>query len=200
MSLAGSLFLACVLSFANAQPLNESVFKQLSAAELRELDITQNPGLLDLAARTGERVVIDITEPEQGGVVQDGVIVVLNCSSWLSNFPGGTIMWYRYLYLDLDHTTLGTRDAQIKLELDVPNSLRRIEGEFDEIFNITRVRIQMGAEDPHRGIYECEVCTARGNIISEQCHSANVTLPIVGRPPILNSTTGRSELTIVRSK
>ena len=200
MSLAGSLFLAYVFSFANAQPLNESVFKHLSAAELRELDITQNPGLLDLAARTGETVVIDITEPEQGGVVQDGVIVVLNCSSWLSSFPGGTIMWYRYLYLDLDHTMMGTRDAQIKLVLDVPNSLRQIEGEFDEIFNITRVRIQMGGEDPHRGIYECEVCTTRGNIISEQCHSANVTLPIVGRPPILDSTTGRSELTIVRSE
>ena len=147
MSLAECLILACVLSLANAQPLDErldeSAFKQLSSAELRELDITQNPGLLDLAARTGERVVIDITGPEQGGVVQDGVNVVLNCSSWLSNFPGGTIMWYRYLYLDLDHTTLGTRDAQIK---SVPNSLRRIEGEFDEIFNITRVRIQMGAE------------------------------------------------------
>ena len=192
LSLAGCLFLTCVFSFANAQPLDESAFKQLSSAELHELDITQNPGLLDLAARTGERVVIDIAGPEQGGVVQDGVNVVLNCSSWLSNFPGGTIMWYRYLYTDIDHTMLGTRDEQIKLELNVPNSLRRIEGEFDEIFNITRVRIQLGAEDPHRGIYECEVCTERGNI-SEQCHSANVTLPIVGRPPILNFTTGRCE-------
>ena len=181
LSLAGCLFLTCVFSFANAQPLDESVFKQLSSAELRELDITQNPGLLDLAARTGERVVIDITGPEQGGVVQDGVNVVRNCSSW-----------YRYLYLDIDHTTLGTRDAQIKSELNVPNSLQRIEGEFDEIFNITRVLIQMGAEDPHRGIYECEVCTARGTI-SEQCHNANVTLPIVGRPPILNATSGKSE-------
>ena len=181
-----------MFSFANAQPPNERMFKQLSAAELRELDISQNPGLLDLAARTGERVVIDITGPEQGGVVQDGVNVVLNCSSWLSNFPGGTIVWYRYLYFDLDHTLLGPRDEQIKSELNVPNSLRRIEGEFDEIFNITRVRIQMGAEDPHRGIYECEVCTARGNI-SEQCHSANVTLPIVGRPPILDFVTGSSE-------
>ena len=102
-------------------------------------------------------------------------------------------MWYRYLYWDLDHTILDTRDAQIKSEVNMPNSLRRIEGEFDEIYNITRVRIKKGTEDPHRGIYECEVCTARGNIISEQCHSANVTLPIVGRSPILNSTTGRSE-------
>ena len=192
MSLAECLFLACVLSFANTQPLDESAFKQLSAAELHELDITQNTGLLDLAARTGERVVIDITGPEQGGVVQDGVNVVLNCSSWLSNFPGGTIVWYRYLYQDLDHTMLDIREAQTKSELNVPNSLRRIEGEFDEIFNITRVRIQLGADDPHRGIYECEVCTARGNI-SEQCHSANATLPTVGRPPILDSTTGRSE-------
>ena len=193
MWLAGCLFFACVLSFASAQPLDESVFKQLTAAELRVLELQQNPALLDLAARTGERIVVNIEGPEQGAVVQDGVNAVLNCLPWLSRFPGGDIQWYRYLYTDLDHTMLGSRDAQNKADLNVPNSLRRIEGEFDEIFNITRVRIQMGAEDPHRGIYECEVCIARGHPLFEMCHSANVTLPIVGRAPILNSTTGRSE-------
>ena len=193
MWLAVCLFFACVLSFASAQPLPESVFKQLTAAELRELELRQNPALLDLAARTGERVVVNIEGPEQGAVVQDGVNAVLNCLPWLSRFPGGDIQWYRALYMDLEHTVLLPKDAQIKSELNVPNSLRRIEGEFDEIFNITRVRIQLGAEDPHRGIYECEVCIARGHPIFEMCHNATVTLPVVGRPPILNSTTGRGE-------
>ena len=193
MFLRGCLILACALSAVTAQPLEESVFRQLTAAELREIELRQNPVLLDVAARTGEMVLINITEPSQGGVVQDGVNVVMDCLPWLSNFPGGTIQWYRYRYLDLDHTMLDMRVLQNKAELNEdPNSLRRITGEFDHFYNITRVRIQQAAEDPHRGVYECEVCVARGTPF-EVCHSANVTLAIAGRPPLLNSTTGRSE-------
>lgn len=193
MSLLGCLYLVGALSFADAQSLPESVFRQLTAEDLREIELMQNPALLDLAARTGERVVINITGPEQGGIVQAEVNTVLNCSPWLQNFPGGTVRWYRYLYLDLDHTMLGMRQAQTRGELNVPASLRNIEGTYDEIFNITRVRILQGAEDPHRGVYECEVCVARGTLFQE-CHSANTTVAIAGRPPILNDTIGRSEV------
>ena len=192
MFLGGFLILACALSAVTAQPLEESVFKQLTAAELREIELRQNPDLLDFAARTGEMVFISITGPSQGGVVQDGVNVVMDCFPWLSNFPGGTIQWYRYRYLDLDHTMLDMRVPQNKETLNTPQSLRRISGEFDRYYNITRVRIQRAAEDPHRGVYECEVCVARGTPF-EVCHSANVTLATAGRPPFLNSTTGRSE-------
>ena len=192
MFLRGCLILACALSAVTAQPLEESVFRQLTAAELREIELRQNPALLDVAARTGEMVFISIIGPSQGGVVQDGVNVVMDCLPWLSNFPGGTIQWYRYRYLDLDHTLLDIRVLQNKADLEADvNSLGKISGEFDRFYNITPVRMLV-AEDPHRGVYECEVCVARDTPF-EVCHSANVTLAIAGRPPLLNSTTGRSE-------
>ena len=185
------LALVCVLSVATAQPLPESVFKQLSAQELRVLELAQNPKLLELAARTGERVVVNIAGPSQGSVVQDGVNVVLNCLPWLMNFPGGSIRWYFSKYDGVDHTSLGPRMPQNRQDL-LTNPIRKITGEFDEIYNITRTRIQQNAADPGRGIYECEVCIQRGTIF-EQCHSANTSLIIAGRKPLLNSTTGRSE-------
>jgi len=88
MLLQGYLALVYVLlSATTAQPQNESVFKQLTATELSELDLAQSPALLQLAARTGESVAINISEASQGGVVQDGVNVLMDCYQWLSNFP-----------------------------------------------------------------------------------------------------------------
>ena len=186
------LALVCVLSVATAQPLPESVFKQLSAEELRVLDLAQNPKLLELAARSGERVVVNITGPSQGLVVQHGVNVILNCLPWRTvKFPNGSIQWYFSKYDGVDHTSLGSRMPQNRSDVLITNPIRNISGEFDELYNITRTRIQRHAADPGRGIYECEVCIQRGTP-SEQCHSANTSLIIAGRKPLLNSTTGRT--------
>ena len=188
--------LSCALSAVVSQHLEKSVFKQLTAAELREIDLTQNPRLLDMAARTGESVVINITESSQGAIVQDRVDVLMDCYPWLSNFPGGTIRWYLHRYLDLDHTMLGMRKPQTKEDLVMSNSSMRISGEFDRYYNITRVRIQQASEDPHRGVYECEVCVRRSTP-SEVCYIANVTLAVAGRPPLLNSAYGTSKCCIL---
>ena len=174
----------CIAGAAIAQ----SSFRVLSEAELAELDLGQSAELLSVAARTGESVVVRMDEVSQGAVVQDGVVVVVDCSPLLGQFPGHTIQWYRYLYIDLDHTQLIGPQLQLPSELNVPNSLRNIEGETDQFYKILSTRIQMGTEDPHRGVYECNVCDDNG-----QCEAANVTLPVVGRPPLLNFTTGESE-------
>ena len=195
MSLLGCLILACALNFVNAQTLSESVFKQLSAAELRDISLMQNPMLLDLAARTGESVTVIISAAEQGAIVQESVNTILDCTEWASNFPGGTIMWYKYTYNDLDHTDLGARTPQIP---DLINNAQipraTIRGDFYQIYEIIRAIISMDAEDSSRGIYECEVCIARGIPAFEVCHSANTTVATAGRPPIIDEGTGRGEL------
>lgn len=195
--LLGCLFFASALNNCDAQPLPESVYEQLTAQQLRELELSQNPDLLALAARTGERIVVDMANTDQGAAVQAGVNAVLNCSSWLRNFPGGTVTWYRFRYTDLSFTELLPEEKQRKEVLNQPNSLRRIEGEFDEIYNITRVRIQTGEEDPHQGLYRCEVCVGPRNLgfieTTEICHNATTNLLVMGRPPMLNDTTGRGE-------
>lgn len=182
-----------MLNIANAQPLPESVYRQLSARELREISLRQNPDLLELAARTGESVTVIIGAAMQGAVVQENVNTVLDCGPWLSNFPGGTVQWYLYQYEDLDHITLGDRSSQDREALNTALSPRaRILGEFNEIYNITRALIAMDAEDSSRGIYECEVCIARATPF-EECHSANTTVATVGRPPIIDRGIGRSK-------
>ena len=188
------LLLACVLNLANSQPIPVSVYRQLSARDLREISLRQNPELLELAARTGESVTVIIGAAEQGAIVQENVNTVLDCGPWLSNFPGGTVEWYFYQYNELDHITVGDRNRQDRMALNSGDSPRaRILGDFNEIYNITRALISMDAEDSSRGIYECEVCIARGTPF-EECHSANTTVATAGRPPIIRRGFGRSKV------
>lgn len=189
-----SLLLLCcaALQLASGQMLPESVFKVLSAQELRDINLRQNPELLLLAARTGETVTIEITSASQGGVVQEDVNTILDCTPWLQNFPGGTVRWYRYRFTDLDHTMLDMRTEQIPEILNAAEIERAsITGEYNQIYTIVRGLISVDAEDSSRGVYECEVCIARGIGVFEVCHSANTTVANVGRPPIIDCGTGR---------
>ena len=183
-----------MLNFANSQPLPVSVYRQLSARELREINLRQNPGLLEIAARTGESVTVIFGAASQGAVVQENVNIVLDCGPWLSNFSEGTVEWYFYQYNELDHITLGDRNRQDRMALNSADSpCARILGDFNEIYNITRALISIDAEDSSRGIYECEVCIGRGTPF-EECHIANTTVATVGRPPIIRRRVGRSKV------
>ena len=188
--LLGYLILACALNDARAQPLEESVFRPLTAAELREIDLRQNPGLLDLAARTGEMVTINITGTSQGVVVQEDVNTVLNCGPWLRNYPGGTVNWFRFSFNDLDHQDLNPLKSPL-IPADLVPARSTITGDYNEIFTIVRALIAQSAQGSSRGVYECQVCVGIG--LFEMCHSANTTVAVVGRPPILDKGTGRSE-------
>ena len=194
MLLLGHFFLAVALQLANGQGLPESVFKVLTAEELRDINLRQNPELLDIAARTGETVTIEISASSQGAVVQEDVTTILDCGPWLQNFPGGTVRWYRYRFTDLDHTDLEPRVEQIPETLNEEGVTRvTITGEFNEIFTIVRALISVDAEDSSRGVYECEVCIARDIDGFEVCHSANTTVATAGRPPIIDCGTGRGK-------
>ena len=93
--------------------------------------------------------------------------------------------WFKYGFEDLDHQILS-----YGIPLIYSDPLRStITGEYDEIFTIVRTVNVLGAEDPSRGIYECRVCV--GEELSHVCHSANTTVAVAGRPPILDKVTGR---------
>ena len=170
-----------------------STFKVLSSEELSNISLRQNPELLNFAARTGETIRINITAAEQGAVIQEGVTAVLDCGPWLRNFPGGTVRWLWYLYTDIDHTHLS---PPIHRKESDPYNTLLITGEFNEIYTIVYSRITVDAEDANRGIYECEVCVNRSSE-TEVCHSANTTIAIVGRPPIINVGVGTGTLIIM---
>ena len=177
-------FLLALLCAIDAACGQNSVFRVLSADELRNTSLRQNPELLKFAARTGETVRIEIRAVEQGAVIQEGVTATLDCGPWLTEFPRGTIRWYKYYYIDLDHTELGPRVLQ---NPEIVNRVRAtITGASNETYTIWGMRdLILDDEEGIRGIYECEVCD--GIPGSEDCHSANTTVATVGRPPIIDA-------------
>lgn len=70
-----------------------SVLGQLTGREERELELGQNPALLELAARTGESRLIEIDGPQVIESVQENVNAMIWCLPWLQRFPGGSIRW-----------------------------------------------------------------------------------------------------------
>ena len=164
--------------------------KVLSAEQLSNISLQQNPELLRFAVWTGETVTVEISAAEQGVIIQEGVTVVLNCSQWLRNIPGGTVRWFRYLYLDIDHTQLSSPVELIPQYVNMVLVQREtITGVDNEIFTIVRSLISEDAEDSTRGIYQCMVCADQLSN-SEVCHGANTTIATVGRPPIIEVGVG----------
>lgn len=190
--LAIFLVLSSVIRLSSAQI---STFRVLSAEELGNISLRQNPELLNFAARTGETIRINISAAEQGAVIQEGVTAVLDCGPWLRNFPGGTVRWLRYHYFDINDTELSP-PIQEK-ETNPERTL--ITGEFNETYTIIYSQILLDVEDSSRGIYECEVCVNRF-LESEVCHSANTTIATVGRPPIIDAGMGTGTLLLCKIK
>ena len=67
----------------------------ITSAERRIELLQQRPDLLELAARTNERIFFEIDGPEFVVIVQENVNVNMDCLPWLSLFPGGDIQWLR---------------------------------------------------------------------------------------------------------
>ena len=96
MALQLFLLVAC-LGLVHGQDLDLSSYRTYSTitgAQQRDLELFQNPALLELAAREGERVLIEIRSAEQTAIVQEGVNALIDCFPWLSRFPGGTTTWF----------------------------------------------------------------------------------------------------------
>ena len=72
----------------------------LTGPEFRDLQLGQNPELLEFAAMTGESVLLIVDAPEVLGVVQESVNLYMNCLPWLEQFPGATLRWW---YQPYDH-------------------------------------------------------------------------------------------------
>ena len=51
--------------------------------------------LLSFTEFTGEAVAIPFNEPSQTGIVQERVILLMNCLPWLNRFQGGIVEWSR---------------------------------------------------------------------------------------------------------
>ncbi len=69
----------------------------LSGAAESNLDLSQGPELLELAARSLSRIHVELENEQQTVIVEEGVNVNIDCLPWQSNFPGaadGMTDWF----------------------------------------------------------------------------------------------------------
>ena len=74
----------------------------------------------------------------------------------------------------------------VEFDLNPGGVYLAVGGEFNELLNVTGI-FPIAPIDlvPYSGIYMCEVCTDRGTQ-SEECHTANVSLHVIGGPPFID--------------
>ena len=86
-------------------------------------------------------------------------------------------------------TTVGSGH---EVDLNPGDSHLLVGGEFNEWLNITqRSLISDSDYVQDNGIYMCEVCTDR-DTLSEECHTSNVTLHIIGGQPFIDKAMNNS--------
>ena len=59
----------------------------------KNLNLSEGPHLLPLAAKTGTNIHVAIDQSQQTAIVQEGVHVSLDCLPWLNKFFNATAMW-----------------------------------------------------------------------------------------------------------
>ena len=156
-----------------------STFRVLTGPEARDVELGQDPELLQFIARPGDRVFINITGVDDRlAILQENVNALLDCLPFLSMFPGGQITWL-WLRLDEFGNPVGS-------QINVTSGASSIEvgGEFNRFLNITQTRIRAFGADPNAGIYTCRVCIGQGAL--QVCRDANTTVHLLGSPPDLD--------------
>ena len=85
------------------------LYQAFTGAEAEQLseELYQNPELREFAATRNERIFVRMEDSESVVIVEEGVNVNMDCSPWLSRFPGGTIQW---LFQQRDGYGQGTVD------------------------------------------------------------------------------------------
>ena len=185
--MALALLFYMLLDSASAQ----ENFQVLTGANIPVL--AQNPDLLDVAAISGERVLIEITSPEATVIVQEDVNVVIDCTPWLMRFPGGSVRWYLTVIDPLMGQPLLDDDGLPLDEIRIVDGVNiRILGEFNQILNVTRTEFRVTSADPTAGTYRCEVSVPPlidgDSSDCSESHSANTTMFVLGKMPVLDST------------
>ena len=192
------LVLALGLGVERSYSQQPSNFRLLTGSESRELELGQNPELRDILARTGERVLINITGEESTAILQEGVNALIDCLPFLRRFPGGQISWFSRRIDQIGDPI--SDDTMIILPTE-PDDRIRVEGEFNRYLNITRTNIVGGGEDQDSRVYTCQVCVAQGTIF-EVCHNSTTRVYLLGSPPDVNCgepDAGRCSVEIMRS-
>ena len=144
------------------------------------------PGLLDVAARGGERVRVFVTDDIQTAIVTHRAYILLDWRRWVTEVLGDSAGSANFT---ITSTELDENGNPVE-EPEEVESNDRIEVEFESDENeyyvkIRRVVARETAEyDPDRNIYDLEACVAQPDG-SKRCYSSNITVFAIDTlPPV----------------
>ena len=135
------------------------------------------PGLLDVAARDGDRVRVFVTDDIQTAIVTNGAYILLDWSRWVTEVLGDSASSANFTIFSIELDENGDPDE----DPEEVESNDRIEVEFESDENEYYVKIsrviarETDDEDPDRAIYDLEACVPQPDG-GERCYSSNVTV------------------------
>ena len=144
-----------------------------------EVELGQRPELEDVAALSGEAVLVFVSDERQTAIVSGGAYIRLDWLRWINEVLGDSAdnatFTIRRTQLDESGTLLGPAEI-----LEPSGSEERVVVNVDPETNefhvtITRVISAQGAEDPDRAIFDLEACLLMADGTTE-CYSSNITV------------------------
>lgn len=167
--------LVVVLSLlATAQTFR--VFRGDEEPAIEELQIRNFSQLLPLAARTGERVTVEMTEGSQTMITQHGVNILLDCGALVptTGRPAeGGVTWEIQRFQRDEFGLFFVPRPSFRV---IPGMVKRImtQGPLNSVLNITSSNAIQGGQDADNAVYTCTACTTDG------CNSASMTMYLIG--------------------
>ena len=145
------------------------------------------PGLLDVAARDGDRVRVFVTNETQTAIVTEGAYVLLDWFRWVTETLGDSAVNTTFTLYRTELNESGDPIGPAEV-VNASTDRIEIEFEFDEsefYVKITEVVArETEDEDPDRAIYELEACIPQPDG-SEQCYSSDITVFAIDTTPQL---------------
>lgn len=99
---------AILLLFCLCEHTILAQFRLFRGDETSQLQLLTDLERLEVAARSGETHVVELTEAAQGGVVQGDVFLNIDCLPWLNQNPEGSVIRWLFIQLDANGNVKGT--------------------------------------------------------------------------------------------
>ena len=170
------------LTFSHTAGVDQPGFRILSGNIL----LGPRPDLLDFAAPYSSEVSVNAASTPRTAIVQRSVQVTINCSDWLDDNPGDDEYISR-TQLDQFGNEVGD---EMRLETNSFGDNLFVD---EEAVTITGARFSEEPSNSDSAIYMCHSCMESADGLLTNCHSASVTLYVIGSAPEIDAAADDGE-------
>ena len=163
---------SCVLCFRGSQAFR--VLRGEDQLPMEDLKHSNYFNLIDLALKTDEAAMVELSEDTQMLIAQHGSRITLDCSSLMSTGQPLNPMQWEEFRLARGKDGVLVQDVRPRFfSSGFPDRIT-ITGPLSRYLNITYANIVEQGEVADNGVYVCTACTTTG------CRSSNLTIFMVG--------------------